>query len=218
MADPTERHVDAYYDHSREDFLGWVSGTHRSVLEVGCAAGANAQWYRQHGAGRLVGVELDATSADRARPHFDDVIAEPIETAMDHIRGPFDLIVCADVLEHLVDPWSVTRRLRSLAGPGGSLAISIPNVRFYRALARIALGKGFRYDPEGIFDVTHLRFFARSNVDALLKSSGWKPVRWGGNRPRARRLASLLERLTAGRSDEWLVYQWWVVAKASSDV
>ena len=40
-----------------------------------------------------------------------------------------DLILCLDVLEHLVDPWSVVRRLSPLLAPGGRLIVSVPNIR-----------------------------------------------------------------------------------------
>jgi SAM-dependent methyltransferase len=211
---------DEYYAVDRREFFEFVAGGHPNVLEIGCGVGASAAWLRAHGAERLVGVEIDQKSAERARERFDLVYAEGIESALKQIRGPFDLIVCADVLEHLNDPWSVVRGLLQLAGPQGVLAISIPNVRFVGTLGPIAFGSGFDYpqgngyDSHTTFDPTHIRFFTRRNVQTMLRDAGWRPVRWGTPRgKRWPRLRAVLARVTGTRSNEYLAAQWYVVAR-----
>lgn len=203
-----------YHEGNRVELLDWVGGYHPLVLEVGCGRGGNAEWYRAHGAERIIGVELDGPSADVARTRFHEVLSSPIEAALPDLQPGFDLIVCADVLEHLVDPWLVLRGLSTLAAPGAVLAVSVPNIRHYSALLRIAFGKGFAYEPEGLFDRTHLRFFTRENIQRTLRESGWIVERTatapGG------RLRSLRRMLTRAHLDllhEWLAYQWFVVAR-----
>jgi SAM-dependent methyltransferase len=210
----TARKPAEYYASDRSDFLGWVGGNHRRVLDIGCGAGSNGDWYRRHDAGEIIGVEIDQSSAERASFVFDRVICEPIETALQMLEGSFDLIVCADVLEHLVDPWSVVRELADHATDDTILAISMPNIRFLPAIARITFGKGFAYEDHGIFDSTHLRFFTRQDVDRLLRRGGWVPQRWGAPRfARLGRVRRLAQRSTAGRSDEWLAGQIYVTAR-----
>jgi len=132
------------------------------------------------------------------------------------IDETFDLIVCADVLEHLVDPWTVARGLRRLAEPNATLVASVPNVRHYRSLLRIAFGHGFRGEIQGPFDSTHLRFFTKANLSDLLRQSDWRP---GGWRPspstRNEGLKRLLDRMTLGVASEYLAYQWYVLAHPS---
>ena len=215
-----------YYLGQRTDLLDWLGGHYERVLEVGCGAGGNARWLREHGARRLVGVEIHQESAERARDAFDQVEPRAIEDALPYLSGPFDLIICADVLEHLLDPWDIARRLAALAAPDGQLLASIPNIRYLPALTRIAIGAGFRPESEGTFDATHLRFFTKENVRELLTSSGWRPVRWGYGSYRSRSPDTLsraltmtrrvLSRATLGVSDEWLVGQWWVAATPAS--
>jgi hypothetical protein len=92
--------------------------------------------------------------------------------------------------------------------------MSIPNIRFIRALWEIAVGRGFRYSDQGTFDRTHLRFFTRDGVDRLLRDGGWRPERWGYSKsPRATRIRDLLWRLTRTRSGEYLAYQWFVASE-----
>lgn len=206
-----------YYASDRTDFLDWVGGNYERVLDVGCGAGSNAAWYRRHGAREIVGVEIDPASAAQATAALDQVICQPIEAAVDTLEGTFDLIVCADVLEHLVDPWSVVREFTRLATVETCLAVSMPNIRFLPALLQIAFGRGFAYEERGIFDSTHLRFFTRRNAALMLRDGGWVAERWGA--PPFRRLGSirrLAQRSTSGHSDEWLAGQMYAVARVAS--
>lgn len=210
---------DTYYAVDRTEFFEFIGGTHAQVLEIGCGRGASAAWLREHGGRRLVGIEINQRSAQGAAEFFDEVYAESVETALDRLTGAFDLIVCADVLEHLLDPWAIVGRLRELAGPGTVLAISIPNVRFLDTLLPIAFGSGFdypksaAYDPHTSFDITHVRFFTLGNIKSMLADGGWRIDRLGT--PRGRRLSRLrrvLARVTRGYSNEYLAAQWYVVA------
>ena len=203
-----------YYSHERSDLLEWVGGDFARVLDVGCGAGSNAPWYRRHGAREIVGVEVDAPSAAHAAAVFDRVINEPVETAIGQIEGPFDLIVCADILEHLVDPLSVVKQLRALSSDATVLAVSIPNIRFAPAMWRIAFGRGFQYEDQGIFDATHLRFFTKPDAYRLLREGGWIVDRWGARAfGRFLPMRNLAKRVTRGWSDQWLAEQLFAVAR-----
>jgi 2-polyprenyl-3-methyl-5-hydroxy-6-metoxy-1,4-benzoquinol methylase len=204
------RQFDRYFAGDRRDLLDWLGGHHERVLEIGCGAGGNSVWLRQHGAKRIVGIELDAASAEAARSVFDNIILGRVEDVVASVTESFDLVVCADVLEHLPDPVSVLASLAARLDTGGVLIASIPNIRHYRALARIAFGRGFSGDPEGVFDRTHLRFFTRANIREMLVASGLEPARWGTSPARRlRRIRGLLSRRFLA---EYLTYQWFVAA------
>jgi 2-polyprenyl-3-methyl-5-hydroxy-6-metoxy-1,4-benzoquinol methylase len=147
---------------------------------------------------------------------FDLVLTEPVETGLTKLDEDFDLIICADVLEHLIDPWTAVRAMSHRAAPGGVLVASVPNIRFVRAIWQIVLGRGFDYTTEGTFDRTHLRFFTRRNIGGMLVAGGWRPERWGFSKSRRlSRLRDALWSLTSGRSGEFLAYQWYVSAQVS---
>lgn len=204
-----------YFHQGRSDFLDWLRiGPVGSVLEVGCGAGEMARYLRSAGAVRMVGIEVDESAARSARSVFDEVIELPVETALERLEEDFQLIVCADVLEHLIDPWRVVSQLKRVAADGAVLAVSIPNIRFLPALVRVAFGAGFKYERSGIFDSTHLRFFARPNVEEMLVGGGWRPMRWGGG-PSSRRLEllrAMASAITRGGADQWQYRQTYVTA------
>jgi len=140
------------------------------------------------------------------------VLEMPIAEALPEITGTFDLIICADILEHLVDPWSVTADIRRFAHAGTVLAVSIPNVRYWRALARLAFGKGFAYEESGIFDSTHLRFFTSADALRMLRGAGWKPQRVGAPPPgRLRGLRQRIRDASGQWTSQWTARQTWVV-------
>jgi 2-polyprenyl-3-methyl-5-hydroxy-6-metoxy-1,4-benzoquinol methylase len=182
-----------------------------SVLEIGCGAGGNAAWLRANGARRLVGIDIDGKSIEAAKAVLDAALEGRVEDVLPTLNETFDLVVCADVLEHLVDPTAVLREVRNHMTSDGTLLVSIPNIRHFRSLARIAWGRGFSPDPEGVFDATHLRFFTRDNVREMLRASEFEPMRWGW--PPPHRLALLRRRVTRGPVAEYFAYQWFVEAR-----
>lgn len=148
-------------------------GGNKTVLDVGCATGYLAQALRARGC-TVSGVEYDAEAAEMARPHLDllvvgDLVTLDVESAFGDRR--FDAIVLGDVLEHLADSDPVLARLTTLLAPGGSVVISVPNVA--HGSLRLALLQGrWQYRELGLLDRTHLRFFTRSSLMALLADAG----------------------------------------------
>jgi SAM-dependent methyltransferase len=100
--------------------------------------------------------------------------------------GRFDALIAADILEHLVDPWSALQRYAALLEPGGTAVVSLPNVGHWSTYAHLLRGTWPR-KPQGIFDATHLRWFTLRDAQQLLTQAG--PGAAGGRPPRLDRLA-----------------------------
>jgi 2-polyprenyl-3-methyl-5-hydroxy-6-metoxy-1,4-benzoquinol methylase len=168
------------------------------VLDVGCAQGANADTLRGAKATRLVGIEIDEGFAEVARSRYDEVITGSVEDKLPWAPGSFDTILCYDVLEHLRDPWSVLAGLRELLRPGGRVHVALPNARHTSVWLPLVLRGRFAYAPAGLLDVTHLRFFARRDAEALVRGAGFEVTGVEHQRPDtshgrlARRLAPRL--------------------------
>jgi 2-polyprenyl-3-methyl-5-hydroxy-6-metoxy-1,4-benzoquinol methylase len=152
-------------------------GTGKRVLDVGCATGYLAAALKAQG-NRVTGVEIDPEAGELARPHLEQLVIGDLQ-ALDLVAElgahQFDVIVFADVLEHLTDPLAVLRQAPALLAPDGSVITSIPNVA--HGAVRLALLDGrFEYRELGLLDDTHVRFFTRTSVDALHRAAGLLPV------------------------------------------
>ena len=104
--------------------------------------------------------------------------------------GRFDCIVAADVLEHLADPWTALREACGLLEPGGTVVVSLPNVRFFEVFWELGVRGRWPRRDHGIFDATHLRWFTLRDARDLLEGAGLRVdevrpqirVRRGGSR------------------------------------
>lgn len=201
-----------YFMNARDDVVAELERPLGSVLDVGCGAGNVGPGLRAAGAGRLTGVELVPSAAAAARERFDEVLEGTIEDALPRLSGPFDTILCLDVLEHLVDPGAVLRELRGLAAPGGRLKVSVPNARQVSLVYDLVVRGTFGYTEWGHRDHTHLRWFTRKDIVALVGAAGWRVT--GTSHPPLGR-SRALDRVTRGRSTEFLVGQWYVAATAA---
>jgi len=179
------------------------------VLDVGCASGANADVLRGRGATSIAGIELDEQFAAAARERYDEVVCGSLPEDLAWPDASFDTILAYDVLEHLYDPWSATKRLAALLKPGGRLHVSLPNARSKKLWLPLILRGTFAYEPEGIMDVTHLRFFTRGDAISLLDAAGLEVVSADHGPPETwkRRIA-----YRCGLT-EFLTIQWYLMAQ-----
>lgn len=115
-------------------------------------------------------VEPQAQWAEAARPVYRQVFASTIEAA-NLPEKTYDAIVCADVLEHLVDPVAVLGQLKRVATDDALFIISLPNVA-HLAVRMMLLAGYFPKMERGILDRTHLHFFTRDTAGQMLRSAG----------------------------------------------
>jgi methionine biosynthesis protein MetW len=139
------------------------------VLDVGCAEGYVAAELLARGCS-VVGIERDPRAAAIARERGIEVLGLDVE-AVPLAAARFDVVVFADVLEHLRDPVAVLRQ----ALPAGRAVVSLPNVAHWTA-RRSLLGGRFPREGFGLFDRTHLRFYTRETAHELAGEAGFRVV------------------------------------------
>jgi 2-polyprenyl-3-methyl-5-hydroxy-6-metoxy-1,4-benzoquinol methylase len=198
-----------YYTNARPDLVAALPRPLGRVLDVGCGHGAVGRGLRAAGATWLAGIEMQPSAAAVAELHYDEVAVGAAETELDRLTPPFDTICCYDVLEHMGDPYTVLGRLLEVATPGARLHVSVPNARHISLVRDLVLRGTFGYTEWGHRDSTHLRWFTRRDIVVAIETAGWVDART--SHPELHR-AALLDRLTRGRTTEFLVGQWYVLA------
>jgi len=207
----------SYYSLVRVELLRLLDASHRfaEALELGCGAGETLRFLLEQGwVARAVGVEMVPAAARQAADHLSEVFEEDAEQWTRHPRGVAapDLVIVADVLEHLTDPWAVLRRLRGLQPAGGVLLFSIPNVQHFSVSLPLLFRGRWRYADADIMDRTHLRFFTREGIEDLLRGAGYVPEIWDYNAgTRGRRAVQM----SLGLLRPWLARQYLVRCRAA---
>jgi SAM-dependent methyltransferase len=165
-----------YYDGFNEHLLAAVPSGAKRILEVGCARGRLGHELKRQDPGRYVaGVELDPDAARVAAERLDEVFVLDVQAGVPPIEpGSLDCLLFGDVLEHLLDPEEVLRRYRDLLAPDGLVLSSVPNIQHFSVIKNLLRGD-FMYQPSGLLDATHLRFFTYMTFAKLMLDAGFLP-------------------------------------------
>ncbi len=144
------------------------------ILDVGCATGKLGEYLQLNTHCQVDGIEQNVQSAEQAKNHYRMVYSFDVEdlSSWETIDIQYDVIVLADILEHLKAPESVLKYLiEKILKPTGKLLISLPNVGHVSVFYQL-LNETFEYYPGGLLDKTHLRFFSRQNLPIFFDSVG----------------------------------------------
>ena len=164
-------------DSSHAAILGWLAEREpANLLDLGCSSGQLSERMRALGH-RITGV--DVLEIDGVRDRVDHFIQADLDRGLPQEifdGGPYDIVVCADVLEHVRQPERLMRELRGLLAPGGVLISSVPNFGHWYARLRILFGL-FDYDHRGLLDDGHVRFFTRRGLMRRFDRAGYTVIR-----------------------------------------
>ena len=172
VADPTCE--DKVYDGqpmSPRLYYGGIVG--KRVLDVGCGSG-NLGAVLQRQGNECYGVTLSQSEAALAKDKLTQIIVGDVETlqALPFPERFFDVVIFADILEHLKNPIHVLKLVKHYLKPQGLVIASIPNVAHVSIRFNLFRGR-FDYTSTGILDNTHLRFYTQETAKTLLASSGY---------------------------------------------
>lgn len=168
------------YEGDRPDVQALVPLRASQILELGCSSGRLGAALKARQQATVTGVELDELYAKDAAMRVDRVICTSAE---DFVEGPapegapFDCLIAADVLEHLVDPWNVLSKAVKMLAPDATVIISLPNVLYWPEFRRLLIERCWPREDAGIFDRTHLRWFTHSDAIELVEQAGLSLVR-----------------------------------------
>jgi len=165
-----------YHDLLRREILELIPPTAKSILDLGCGAGNMGKALKERQNCRVHGIELSRGAAEIAAKNLDHVWCDNLNRFDPAFIGQkYDTLIFADILEHLVSPWQVLKKFAAVLTDGGTIIASIPNIAHPWVVSNLAKGV-FRYEPAGILDITHLRFFTKTSIFQLFYGAGLKVV------------------------------------------
>jgi SAM-dependent methyltransferase len=155
-------------------------------LDVGCGRGQGAGAWLAENAGSYLGVDVSEEALRVARGAGLEVRRIDDAGRLPFGDDEFSLVVCVEVIEHLLDPAAAAAEILRVLRPGGRLIATVPNAAYWRR--RFDLAVLGRWNPLGDAESVirpwrdpHLRFFTRSALGRMLTEAGYDPVRTGGH-------------------------------------
>ena len=173
-----EYEVDTLSDSAPAYVISMV-GKNKRVLEFGCGPGSITRVLSKECGCQVTGMELDPKAIKLAKPYCVELIEADLNSQdwpklIDTVEK-FDVVVAADVLEHLYDPWETLKRMSSFIDNNGYLVISIPHVG-HAAVISCLINSNFEYRNWGLLDSTHIRFFGLKNIEDLFARAELKII------------------------------------------
>lgn len=162
---------DVYSSHMKIiAYLKGMPGKRLRILDVGCSKGfiGNAL-HKEHD---FYGIDYDKKDAKIAGKYYRDIkIADLEKDKLVYREKFFDVIIMADIIEHLKDPPSIVSYFRFFLKENGVLILSVPNIANIYVRLKLLFGN-FDYEKKGIMDKTHMRFFTLKSIRKLVKDAG----------------------------------------------
>lgn len=169
--------TDPYSSHAK---IAKIIGNlkNKTILDVGCNKGFIGKALRNEikWKGKLVGIDKSNECSMVTKVGYDEFKLLDIEQKWESFPDKFDIIIFADVLEHLVNPEAVLAKADKHLKENGIILISVPNIANLYIRLSIMMGK-FNYSDRGILDKDHKMFYTLSNARKMLKRSNLKTLK-----------------------------------------
>lgn len=152
-----------------------IVGNKKIVLEVGASVGYMTRVFLKNSCIVDV-VENDREAVKKIPKGARKILKLSIEDprVISQLNKDYDFIIFADVLEHLVSPEIVLKKILKVGKKQTKLIISMPNIASWVIRKELFLKGDFEYQESGILDKTHLHFYTIKTLPKLIADNGWK--------------------------------------------
>lgn len=163
--------------------LWWYRSTHnvivrliwkwKKILDVWCS-----RWYlgsSSDSSNQFWWLDYSQNDIIDAKRYYIDAIQYDLNFMSDlPWNQKFDMIVYADVLEHVLYPKLVLNKFDQYLNKGWEIILSVPNVANWQVRFNLLFGNFNYVDGAGIMDDTHLKIYTYHTAHKLLEESGYK--------------------------------------------
>jgi 2-polyprenyl-3-methyl-5-hydroxy-6-metoxy-1,4-benzoquinol methylase len=156
-----------------------IVGRDKRVMEVGAGPGSITKLLTSVSNCRVTALEIDSEAIKKLTPFCERVYQVDLNDrawpGVVEDGDRFEVIVAADVLEHVYEPLTVLKAMKGFLNEQGYMVISVPHVG-HSAVHACLLDEDFEYSDFGLLDRTHIRFFGIKNIQKLFEDAGMKIV------------------------------------------
>ncbi len=149
----------------------------KTILDVGCGIGYLGEYYKNNG-NYVVGLDASNVATAEAKKRLDEVYLIDLEAdnwPTELLEKKFDIIISAEVIEHLLMPEDLLKKLKKLLKTDGELVITTPNFLVWSNRIKMLFGK-FTYQAGGFWCRDHIHFFTLPELKKMLIDGGWEIV------------------------------------------
>jgi len=128
----------------------------------------------------VIGVEESVSGIELARKNYHNctfIQGSIYNFPYEEVGNSFDLVVSAEVIEHLFSPRELPRVAKKVLKPNGGLIITTP---YHGYLKNLALALSGRMDKHftALWDGGHIKFFSVNSLQRLLTEEGYKNIQF----------------------------------------
>ncbi len=202
-----------YFSHVRHEVIDAIKDKKElNVAEIGGGTGNTLIYLKKTGIASSIHL-YDIVDFVKEKDEFDSIHIGDVESC-EFPTNKYDIIILADVLEHLFDPKETIKRLIPSLKKEGLIICSIPNIRHFKAFYKIFIRGTFKYEDSGLFDFTHIRFFCKKDMIKLLDFPNiLKRISIRSSNKFVKSKASILDKVTFKIFSDFLTVQYIIVLK-----
>lgn len=146
----------------------------QSILEIGAGPGSLTKHLIQVPDTDVTAAEIDEDAIEILKNYCNKIYKIDLnlpDWGKSFNQQKYDVVIAADVLEHLISPEKTLLEMKNLLKENGSILISLPHIGHNGILASL-FNHDFAYSDSGLLDRTHIKFFCIKNMQDLITSAG----------------------------------------------
>jgi 2-polyprenyl-3-methyl-5-hydroxy-6-metoxy-1,4-benzoquinol methylase len=170
--------VDPNSDTAAANVLRFV-GKQKKVLEIGAGPGSILRVLQDINQCNITAIEIHPDYIEELKQFCSSVISADLNNPQWYKifseEQKFDVVVAADVLEHLYDPLRCLQNIKNLLNDSGYIVISLPHAG-HAVISGCLWNGDFQYSESGLLDKNHIRFFGIKNIQKLIEDADLKII------------------------------------------
>lgn len=150
-------------------------GSGKRVLDIGCYDGSIAKFIKKNG-NTVIGVDIAQTAVKMAKKNgIEAYVCDVEENNFPKQIGDFDVVVAAEIIEHIFDPDAFLEKVKKILKRKGSLILTTPNLAGIGSRISLMLGRlPWMIENDLLPGKSgHIRYFTLAELEKLLNRRGF---------------------------------------------